>query len=88
VCAQTAAAQDSLSNSESELKRFEVDWGADDSTRVNAVTSEVELFGNAFVAMDDIRLEAYRIVYSSHKRIKRVPTGYGIPWAIGLAGPS
>ena len=43
---------------------FEVVWGASDSTRMNAVDSEVELYGSAFVALDDIRLEADRIVYS------------------------
>lgn len=43
---------------------FAVSWGAADSTRVDAATSEVQLFGAAFVAMDDIRLEADRIVYS------------------------
>lgn len=43
---------------------FAVSWGAADSTRVDATTSEVQLFGAAFVAMDDIRLEADRIVYS------------------------
>ena len=31
---------------------------------MNAVDSEVELYGSAFVALDDIRLEADRIVYS------------------------
>ena len=43
---------------------FEVVWGASDSTRMNAIDSEVELYGSAFVALDDIRLEADRIVYS------------------------
>ncbi len=42
-----------------------VKWGAQDSTRVIAATSEVQLFGQAFVAMDDIRLEADRIVYTA-----------------------
>ena len=42
-----------------------VNWGAKDSTRVIAATSEVQLFGEAFVAMDDIRLEADRIVYNA-----------------------
>lgn len=42
-----------------------VSWGAKDSTLVIAASSEVQLFGEAFVAMDDIRLEANRIVYSS-----------------------
>ncbi|MBV42743.1 MAG: hypothetical protein CL834_06890 [Crocinitomicaceae bacterium] len=68
LCAQMAIeAKDSVAISSESEERFEVDWGSEDSTRVNAITSEVELFGNAFVAMDDIRLEAYRIVYSSQK---------------------
>lgn len=44
---------------------FEVLWGSEDSSYVDAASAEVQLFGNAFVAMDDIRLEAHRIVYSS-----------------------
>ena len=71
---------DSLTVSQQTEKPFEVDWGADDSTRVNAITSEVELFGNAFVAMDDIRLEAYRIVYSSQKN---QACAYGIRDSLG-----
>ena len=42
-----------------------IKWGAKDSTRVIAATSEVQLYGHAFVAMDDIRLEADHIVYSA-----------------------
>ncbi|MDE0870432.1 MAG: putative LPS assembly protein LptD [Flavobacteriales bacterium] len=38
-------------------------WGASDSTRVISETSQVQLFGSAFVAVDDIRLEADRITY-------------------------
>ena len=67
-CAQSQAQlADSLQLEPEPEERFEVNWGADDSTKVNAVTSEVELSGNAFVAMDDIRLEAYRIIYSPQK---------------------
>ena len=67
-CAQSPAQLADSLQIEPELEeRFEVNWGADDSTKVNAITSEVELSGNAFVAMDDIRLEAYRIIYSPQK---------------------
>ena len=40
-----------------------IHWGASDSTRVISETSEVQLFGSAFVAVDDLRLEADRITY-------------------------
>lgn len=61
-----ACAQEALEDSIPAPKAPEMDvrWGASDSTRMNAQDSEVELFGNAFVALDDIRLEADRIVYS------------------------
>ena len=48
----------------SSKQTLQVTWGAKDSSRVNAATSNVELSGGAFVALDDIRLEADRIVYS------------------------
>lgn len=54
-----------LVDSSSQTEMAPVRWGAKDSTRVIASTSEVQLFGEAFVTMDDIRLEANRIVYSS-----------------------
>lgn len=44
---------------------FEVTWGASDSTRLNVDSSQVELYGKAFVALDDIRLEADRIIYTA-----------------------
>ena len=81
VCAQSdLQATDSLIVEVETVEEFDVDWGADDSTRVNSITSEVELFGNAFVTMDDIRLEAYRIVYSSQKN---QACAYGIRDSLG-----
>ncbi len=43
----------------------EVRWSAVDSTRVDAETGAVLLFGSAWVELDGMRLEAERIVYTS-----------------------
>ncbi len=43
----------------------EVRWNAADSTLVDAESGEVRLFGQAWVEMDDLRLEAERIVYAA-----------------------
>ena len=47
-----------------DAQQMDVRWDAADSTRMDVTQSEVELFGSAYVALDDIRLEADRIVYS------------------------
>lgn len=45
--------------------RSPIQWGARDSTLVLASDAEVHLHGEAFVAMDDVRLEADFIIYQS-----------------------
>lgn len=57
--------EDSLSNNSKDA--FEVTWGAMDSSFMNPIRAEVELFGGAFVALDDIRLEADYIIYRSEE---------------------
>lgn len=43
----------------------EIRWSAADSTLVDAETGAVRMYGNAWVEMEDLRLEAAHIVYTS-----------------------
>lgn len=59
----------------------EVRWHAGDSTLIDAVTGAVYLYGAAWVEMEDLRLEADRIVYTAENDRA---CAYGVKDSLGI----